>query len=62
MEQLLNLINAAKFLGISRAKMSLLVRERAIPFQPDPLDKRKKLFRSSDLQRIKEASDASKNN
>lgn len=54
-EQTKTLIEAAQFLGISRKKMSDLVKENAIKFQSNPLDRRQKRFRVSDLMKLKEA-------
>jgi excisionase family DNA binding protein len=48
------LTEAARFLGVSRAKMWALVKKNVIPFRKDPLDDRKKLFKESDLRRLKE--------
>ena len=56
MDELLNLIEAASYLKISRQKMSSLVKERTIKYRNDPLDKRKKLFSKADLTKLKEAS------
>lgn len=56
MEELLSLIEAASFLRISRKTLSTLVKEQAINYQRDPLDKRKKLFSKAALIKLKEAS------
>ncbi len=51
----LPLTEAARFLGISRQKMSRMVKHGLIPVHNDPLDFRKKIFRLSDLKRLKNA-------
>jgi len=52
----LPLIEAARFLGVSRSKMSVLAKKKIIPHRKDPLDDRKKLFLESDLKMLKEGS------
>jgi hypothetical protein len=52
----LPLTEAARFLGVSRAKMWALVKKNVIAFRKDPLDDRKKLFKESDLRKLKEPS------
>jgi len=54
-EQTKTLIEAAQFLGISRKKMSDLAKENVIEYQSNPLDRRQKRFRVSDLLKLKEA-------
>jgi excisionase family DNA binding protein len=55
MNGMLTLGEAAEFLGISRKKMWSLVRDKLISAHISPLDRRKKLFRKSDLEKLKEA-------
>jgi excisionase family DNA binding protein len=52
----LALTQAARYLGVSRAKMWAMVKKNVIPFRKDPLDDRKKLFKESDLRKLKEPS------
>lgn len=54
----LPLLEAARFLGVSRSKMSLLAKKKVIPHRKDPLDDRRKLFLESDLIRLKEGRNA----
>lgn len=56
MESLLNLIQAAEYINVSRRKMWSLAKEGTIKYKTDPLDKRKKLFRVSDLDKLKAGS------
>jgi excisionase family DNA binding protein len=53
---MLTLGEAAEFLGVSRKKMWSLVKEKVISAHTSPLDRRKKLFKKSDLEKLKEAS------
>ena len=52
-EDYLGLMDAARYLGVSRNKMYQLVRAGETPFYVSPLDKRKKLFRLEDLDALK---------
>ena len=54
--ELATISEAARFLGVSRTKVWLLVKNNIIPYQKDPLDDRKKLVRKSDLEQLKQAS------
>lgn len=45
---------ARQYLGVSKQKMARLIKEAAVEVYRDPLDKRVKLVRSSDLDRLKE--------
>lgn len=56
MQRKLELNHAAQFLEVSRQKVSALAREGTLKYEQDPLDKRKKLFKLSDLARLKKAS------
>jgi excisionase family DNA binding protein len=47
---------AARYLGVSRTKMWLLVKNNILPYQKDPLDDRKKLVKRADLEQLKRAS------
>jgi excisionase family DNA binding protein len=55
MNGMLTLGEAAEFLGVSRKKMWSLVKEKVISPHTSPLDRRKKLFKKSDLEKLKEA-------
>jgi hypothetical protein len=44
---------AHKFLGVSHAKLTSLVKTGIIPHERDPLDNRIKLIRKSDLEKLK---------
>ncbi|MEO0250012.1 MAG: hypothetical protein ABIN58_10895 [candidate division WOR-3 bacterium] len=49
----MSLTEAQLYLGVSRIKMSKLVREKNLEVFTDPLDKRKKLLRREDVERLK---------
>jgi hypothetical protein len=51
----LPLMRAAEYIGVSRVKLSQLAREGVIPFTTSPLDKRVKLFKLGDLDKLKNA-------
>jgi len=59
--ELTTISEAARFLGVSRTKMWLLVKNNIIQYQKDPLDDRKKLIRKSDLEQLKQVSANSTN-
>lgn len=48
-EEFLSLTEAAEYLGVSRVKMSQLVREAVVPYVTSPLDRRLKLVRREAL-------------
>jgi excisionase family DNA binding protein len=48
---------ATSFLGISSKTMSRLIREGVVKTHDHPLDRRKKLVRYSDINRLKEAAE-----
>jgi excisionase family DNA binding protein len=50
------LMEAARYLGISRSKMWTMVKNNIIPYKKDPLDNRKKLIKVSDLDELRTAS------
>jgi hypothetical protein len=52
---LLKVVEAQKRLGVSKKKMASLLAEGTLPFQLDPLDKRVKLVRLSDVDRLMES-------
>lgn len=52
----MNLSTAAAYLGVSAAMMSRLVKAGVLPYSVDPLDRRLKLVRVADLDRLKERS------
>ena len=49
----MSLTEAQLYLGVSRIKMSQLVREKGLEIFTDPLDKRKKLLRREDGEWLK---------
>lgn len=49
----MSLTEAQLYLGVSRIKMSKLAREKGLEIFTDPLDKRKKLLRREDVERLK---------
>ncbi len=51
-QQQLTLWEAARYLGVSRAKLSRLAKEGILHFRHSPLDRRVKLFRIDDLDDI----------
>ena len=53
--EFLALMDAAKYLGISRVKLAQLVKEGVIPHTTSPFDKRVKLFRREDLDNLSRA-------
>lgn len=52
LSQHLTLTEAARYLGVSRAKLSRMAKEGVIPFRHSPLDRRVKLFRLDDLDEL----------
>ncbi|HEV8634551.1 MAG TPA: helix-turn-helix domain-containing protein [Chloroflexota bacterium] len=52
-QEYLPLNRAAQYLGVSRVKLSQLVREGTIPYVTTPLDKRVKLFERRALDALK---------
>ena len=48
----LPLMDAAKYLGVSRVKLSQLARDGVIRFATSPFDKRVKLFKRADLDAL----------
>jgi len=48
-------MQAAEYVGVSRVKLSQLVKEGVIPYVTSPLDKRMKLFKRGDLDLLKNA-------
>jgi hypothetical protein len=51
----LPLMRAAEYIGVSRVKLSQLAKDGVIPFTTSPLDKRVKLFKLGDLDKLKNA-------
>jgi hypothetical protein len=51
-EQLVNVSEAQKLLGVSKKKMAALLAEGSIPYKQDILDKRVKLVRVEDVNRL----------
>lgn len=49
----MSLTEAQLYLGVSKIKMSKLAREKGLEIFTDPLDKRKKLLRREDVERLK---------
>lgn len=48
-KEYLLLHEAADYLGVSRVKLSRMIKEGLIPYTTSPLDKRVKLFKRADL-------------
>ena len=51
---LIKVTEAQRVLGVSKKKMASLLAEGTIPFELDPLDKRVKLVRRADVERLAE--------
>jgi excisionase family DNA binding protein len=54
-DEFLPLMQAASYLGVSRMKLSRMVREGELAYVTSPLDKRVKLFRRTDLDQLRSA-------
>lgn len=52
----MTLTEAAAYLGVSHRKMTKLLKEGALKFSVDPLDKRRKLVNIKNLDDLKKAS------
>jgi len=52
-EEYFSLVEAAEYVGVSRVKLSQLVKKGVIPFETSPLDKRVKWFKRSDLDMLR---------
>lgn len=50
--QLIKVTQAQKMLGVSKKKIASLIVEGVLPYQLDILDKRVKLLRLTDVQRL----------
>lgn len=53
-ERLIKVSEAQRMLRVSKKKMASLLSEGTIPFLHDPLDKRVKLLKLSDVERLME--------
>jgi hypothetical protein len=53
-DQLIKVTEAQKLLNVSKKKMASLLAESTISFELDPLDKRVKLVKLSDVERLME--------
>jgi len=53
-EQLIKVTEAQRMLGVSKKKMASLLAEGTLPFELDPLDKRVKLVKFADVERLME--------
>jgi hypothetical protein len=53
-EQLLNVTEAQRLLNVSKKKMASLLAEGTLAFELDPLDKRVKLVKLADIERLME--------
>jgi hypothetical protein len=53
-EQLIKVTEAQRMLGVSKKKMASLLAEGTLPFELDPLDKRVKLVKFADIERLME--------
>jgi hypothetical protein len=56
MATMMQLGEAADYLGVSRVKMWQMVRDGLIAYEEDALDRRVKLFQVSDLNKLKKRS------
>jgi excisionase family DNA binding protein len=54
-DDFLPLMQAASYLGVSRMKLSRMIRAGELDYLTSPLDKRVKLFRRADLDQLKQA-------
>lgn len=52
----LSLKDAAAYLGISTVKMGRLIKEGTVSYTTDPLDKRVKLIKRADVDRLRRES------
>jgi hypothetical protein len=50
----MNMSEAHRFLGVSHAKMTSLVKTGVIPHERNPLDHRVKLIRKSELEKLRQ--------
>lgn len=50
--QLIKVTQAQKLLGVSKKKMASLIVEGVLPYEADILDKRVKLLRVTDVERL----------
>ena len=53
-EQLIKVTEAQRMLGVSKKKMASLLAEGTLLFELDPLDKRVKLVKFADVERLME--------
>ncbi|HEY6189260.1 MAG TPA: hypothetical protein VIW80_16525 [Pyrinomonadaceae bacterium] len=53
-EQLLKVTEAQRLLNVSKKKMASLLAEGTLSFELDPLDKRVKLVKLADIERLME--------
>jgi hypothetical protein len=53
-EQLIKVTEAQRMLSVSKKKMASLLAEGTLPFELDPLDKRVKLVKLMDVERLME--------
>ncbi len=53
-EEYMTLQEAREFLGISRPTMWRVLKDGDLPVYADPLDKRKKLVKREDVERLKQ--------
>ncbi|MGH9897455.1 MAG: hypothetical protein ACRD63_02275 [Pyrinomonadaceae bacterium] len=51
-DKLIKVTEAQKLLGVSKKKMASLIAERVLEFRLDPLDKRVKLVKLNDVERL----------
>ena len=51
---LIKVSEAQKLLGVSKKKMASLIAEGTVVFESDPLDKRVKLIKVADVERLME--------
>lgn len=52
-EDYINLKEAREYLGVSRVKMTKLVKDGSVKAIPDPLDSRSQLVKREDIKKLK---------
>jgi excisionase family DNA binding protein len=57
--ELMTVGEAREYLGVGKAKMAKLIHDGVLPTQPDPLDKRIRLIKRSDVEALAEQSSKS---
>lgn len=52
-DELMTIGEATEYLGVGNKKMAQLLKEGLLPWEQDPLDKRSKLVKRSDVEALK---------